>query len=101
MRVLPPNNETVRDLAKIFIKFPACDSHKDYSIKNIERVRWGSGIQNFPIFMKNREIKTTLLNLIEQVYLEDNTKLEDSDIFFKRDPLNQCRWFSIVRYVFS
>ena len=53
----------------------------------------------FSIFMRNGENKTTLLNLIEQVYVEDNTKLQDRMIiFFKRDPLpeNQCRWCLIL-----
>ena len=36
----------------------------------------------FQIFMKNGENKTTFLNLIEQVYVEDNTKLQDRVIYF-------------------
>ena len=36
----------------------------------------------FSIFMKNGENKTTLLNLIEQVYAEDNTELKDRVMYF-------------------
>lgn len=32
--------------------------------------------------MENRENKTTLQNLTEQVYVEDNTKLRDRVIYF-------------------
>ena len=39
----------------------------------------------FSIFMKNRESKTTLLNLIEQVYMEHNTKLQDRVIYFPNE----------------
>ena len=37
------------------------------------------------MFMKNGENKTTLLNLIEQVYVEENTKLQDRVIYFSND----------------
>ena len=39
----------------------------------------------FSIFMKNGESKTTLLNLIEQVYMEHNTKLQDRVIYFPNE----------------
>ena len=87
LRVLPRNNGTVRDFAWRTLKnmpqqystILACDSNKDNSIKNVERIRRGSGLKyllkspdmimpsEFSIFMKNGENKTTLLNLIEQV----------------------------------
>ena len=34
------------------------------------------------IFMSNGENKVTLLNLTEQVYVEDNTKLQDRVMYF-------------------
>ena len=39
----------------------------------------------FSMFMKNGENKTTYLNLIEQVYVEENTKLQDRVIYFSND----------------
>ena len=36
----------------------------------------------FLIFMRNGENKSNLLNLIEQVYVEDNTKLQNRGIYF-------------------
>ena len=39
----------------------------------------------FSIFMKNGENKTTFLNLIEHVYEEDNTKLQDRVIHFSKE----------------
>ena len=71
--------------------------YKDNSIKNVERIRRGSGIKyllksldvimssEFPIFLKNKENKTTLLNSIEQVYVEDNTKLQHRVIYFSKE----------------
>ena len=80
MRVLPRNNGTVRDFAWRILKsipqqhstvFFACHSYKDNSIKNLERIGWGSGLKyllkspdmilpsEFSIFMKNGENKTT------------------------------------------
>ena len=35
--------------------------------------------------MKNGENKTTLLNLIEQVYVEDKTELQDRVIYFSNE----------------
>ena len=46
----------------------------------------------FSIFMKNGESKTTLLNLIEQVYMEHNTKLQDRVIYFPNE--THCRKIS-------
>ena len=106
MQVLPRNNGTVRDFAWRILKsipqqysttFFACDSYKDNSIKNVEKIGRGSGLKylskspdmimpsEFSIFMKNGENKTTLLNLIEQVYVEDNTKLQDGAIYFSNE----------------
>ena len=103
---MPRNNETVRDFAWIIFEsipqqcntiFFACDSYKDNSIKNVEKIGRGSGLKylskspdmimpsEFSIFMKNGENKTTLLNLIEQVYVEDNTKLQDGVIYFSNE----------------
>ena len=113
MRVLPRNNGTVRDFAWRILKsipqqysttFFACDSYKDNSMKNAEKIGWGSGLKyllksldmimpsQFSIFMKNGENKTTLLNLIEQVYVKDNTKLQDRVIYFSNE--THCRKIS-------
>ena len=86
MRMLPRSNGTVRDFAWRILKiipqqystiFLACDSYKDNSIKNVERIGRDSGLKyllkspdmimlsEFSIYMKNGENKTTLLNLIK------------------------------------
>ena len=39
----------------------------------------------FSIFMRNGENKSNLLNLIEQVYVEDNTKLQNRVIYFSNE----------------
>ena len=75
--------------------------YKDNSITNLERIGRVSGLKyllkspdmikpsEFSIFMKNEENKTTLLNLIEQVYVNDNTKLKDRVIYFSKE--TNCR----------
>ena len=103
MRVLPRNSETVREFAWRILKsmpqqysiiFLVCDSYKDHSIKNKERLERGTGMKyvlkspgmqmpsDSSIFMKNGENKTILLNLIEQVYIEDYEKLQDKIVYF-------------------
>ena len=87
-------------------------SYKDNIIKIVERIGRGSGLKyllkspnmimpsEFSIFMKNGENEITLLNLIEQVYVQDNTKLQDRMIYFSNEtdslPENQCRWYSLL-----
>ena len=104
--MLPRSNETVRDLAWRILKiipqqyrtiFLACDSYKGNSIKNVERIGRDSGLKyllkspdmimlsEFSIYVKNGENKTTLLNLIKQVYVEDKTKLQDKVIYFSAE----------------
>ena len=107
MQVLPRNNGTVTDIARRILKiipqqystiFLACDSHSDNSIENVESIGRGTGLKyllrsrdmivpsEFSMFMKDVDNKTTLLNLIEQVYVEENTKLhKDRVICFSNE----------------
>ena len=83
MRVLPRNNKTVKEFAGRILKsitqqysiiFLVCDSYKDHSIKNKERLERGTGMKyvlkspgmqmpsDFSAFMKNGGNKTILLN---------------------------------------
>ena len=101
--MLPRNNGTGRDIAWRILEnipqqcstmFLACDSYKDSSIKNLERIGRGTSFKyllkspdmimpsEFSMFMKNGENKTTHLNLIEHVYLGENRKLQERVIHF-------------------
>ena len=114
MQVLLQNNGTVRGIAWRILKiipqqystiFIAFDSHNDNSIKNVESIGLRTGLKyllkspdmiipsDFSMFMKNEDNKTTLLNLIEQVCVEENTKFhKDRVIYFSNE--TNCRKIS-------
>ena len=106
---------SIRDLAwKVVNSIPdqykkiylVCDTYKEGSIKTSERRSRGSGKRyvikspnvkipsEFFNFLKNRDNKTMLLDLIEQALIEDKSKLKDGIIFYSNR--DYCRMISVV-----